>query len=615
MAQSRPDVSNNVGSSSHVVGQDRDQSPNSLPTSGSASDNESSERVTREKLKKASIGSLGQDSNAGPAAASTTDVPVDVKADPSPTGGKPGPSVDNSRGRSQRKRSFDESEDKNLNREDSKANEEADTNTHARKRSRDVKKAEHVSSEREALASATECTTRASKDGDEGTNHNNATADTVERLGQVAQGIQPATIPEVDSEPSRPFTSGLSNAIQEGQEGTRTPLDPFTIRDGTYSPRKKRSRDQFDAEVNREQKVAATEEARAQRLSSEVDRPAVAALGGETFPPPSTLGKREGDQHDPPKNVFGSISGFASDTTKARMSSPGRSSEPQTASASAFASSGFAALAQSSTSPFGPFAGVTVNGAGNLSGDSGAASKWEKTSVAGSHTKTLMSSAPSQKNDSSPFSGLEPSKPSVFGGSIFGQRFDGGFGAGDKLTTFAAPNGDANLGSSKGAIRPIGSPEHEDEMLTQNHGEGDGDNDTEKGDVTEEEADEQSQDPPVGPGNGEDGEHSEITTKASLFAFRNNVWKESGKGTFKFNVADADNERGSSKTGRFIMRAHQTYRVMLNTPVFKEMKVGDSKGNEPAGKSFAFLVIEDGKPTPHMIKVISTFFYLPLWPY
>ena len=81
------------------------------------------------------------------------------------------------------------------------------------------------------------------------------------------------------------------------------------------------------------------------------------------------------------------------------------------------------------------------------------------------------------------------------------------------------------------------------------------------------------------------------------------MWKESGRGIFKFNVASGPADQGASKTGRFIMRAHQTFRVLLNTPVFKEMKVGDSKGQEPAGKSFAFAVVEDGRPTPHMIKV------------
>lgn len=51
------------------------------------------------------------------------------------------------------------------------------------------------------------------------------------------------------------------------------------------------------------------------------------------------------------------------------------------------------------------------------------------------------------------------------------------------------------------------------------------------------------------------------------------------------------------------MRAHQTYRVLLNVPVFKQMQVGDSRGNEPSGKSFLFAVIENAKPVAHMLKV------------
>lgn len=65
----------------------------------------------------------------------------------------------------------------------------------------------------------------------------------------------------------------------------------------------------------------------------------------------------------------------------------------------------------------------------------------------------------------------------------------------------------------------------------------------------------------------------------------------------------ADSELNEPKTGRFIMRAHQTYRVLLNAPILKQMKVGDSKGNEPSGKSFSFMVVEDRKPTPYMVKV------------
>ena len=44
------------------------------------------------------------------------------------------------------------------------------------------------------------------------------------------------------------------------------------LRDSTSSPRKKRSRDQFDADADREQKIMATEEARAHRRSAEIDR-------------------------------------------------------------------------------------------------------------------------------------------------------------------------------------------------------------------------------------------------------------------------------------------------------------------------------------------------------
>lgn len=40
------------------------------------------------------------------------------------------------------------------------------------------------------------------------------------------------------------------------------------------------------------------------------------------------------------------------------------------------------------------------------------------------------------------------------------------------------------------------------------------------------------------------------------------------------------------KKGRFIMRAQQTFRVLLNAPVLKGMKM-----NEPTGKSVSFGVL------------------------
>ena len=105
---------------------------------------------------------------------------------------------------------------------------------------------------------------------------------------------------------------------------------------------------------------------------------------------------------------------------------------------------------------------------------------------------------------------------------------------------------------------------------------------------------------------GEEGEVSMITAnRASLFAFENGKWKERGRGVFKLNVtsAQASDPNESRKKGRFIMRAHQTYRILLNTPVFKQMQVGDSKGKEPPGNQVSLAVVEGGKPTPYLVRV------------
>ena len=53
------------------------------------------------------------------------------------------------------------------------------------------------------------------------------------------------------------------------------------------------------------------------------------------------------------------------------------------------------------------------------------------------------------------------------------------------------------------------------------------------------------------------------------------------------------------------MRAHQTFRVLLNAPVLKRMTIGDGRGKEPTGKSFSFGVVEDETLVPHLLKVSS----------
>lgn len=78
-------------------------------------------------------------------------------------------------------------------------------------------------------------------------------------------------------------------------------------------------------------------------------------------------------------------------------------------------------------------------------------------------------------------------------------------------------------------------------------------------------------------------------------------------GVFKLNKnASSDSAQTS---GRFIMRANQTFRILLNAPVLKGMTVGDGQGNEPQKKSFQFAGIENGKVVPYLLKV-GLFSYL-----
>lgn len=100
---------------------------------------------------------------------------------------------------------------------------------------------------------------------------------------------------------------------------------------------------------------------------------------------------------------------------------------------------------------------------------------------------------------------------------------------------------------------------------------------------------------------GESDENTVFSSRASLYVFKEGAWKEGGKGTIKLNVKSSGGEQGA-KSGRFIMRAHQTFRVLLNAPVLKGMAIGD-RGAEPNGKSFQFAAIDNGKVVPHLLKV------------
>lgn len=123
---------------------------------------------------------------------------------------------------------------------------------------------------------------------------------------------------------------------------------------------------------------------------------------------------------------------------------------------------------------------------------------------------------------------------------------------------------------------------------------------------------------------GEEEEETIFTCRAKLYHFEKE-WKERGVGTFKINVryehkargddhaapggreAPQDSETAASSSierkARLIMRTDGVHRVILNTPVFKDMNVGTHDGKEPTGKTMHLTGLEDGKPTGFQIKV------------
>lgn len=57
------------------------------------------------------------------------------------------------------------------------------------------------------------------------------------------------------------------------------------------------------------------------------------------------------------------------------------------------------------------------------------------------------------------------------------------------------------------------------------------------------------------------------------------------------------------RKARIIMRTEHVHRVVLNTPIFKGMKVGNQSGDEPNGKFLNLAGMENGKPALFMLKV------------
>lgn len=168
----------------------------------------------------------------------------------------------------------------------------------------------------------------------------------------------------------------------------------------------------------------------------------------------------------------GALAGSKSPEPSTRIFGNNTSKDQQQTSASAFASSGFAALSGPTTSPFGTLnpsattSNISSFGAVKLSqpplsGFGGTTAKKAETASSGGFggitTTTTTSGFGSIGSSFSGASGF-----GTIGGSSFGGGFGSGFGGGAKLTSFAAPSGDAKLGSDA-PVRAFGTREEDEE--------------------------------------------------------------------------------------------------------------------------------------------------------
>ena len=260
--------------------------PTSLkPTTESISDNDTSEKPVREKLKKTSLASMSSHIIGGQERTfkenEETPAPDHIHNDSSPERLTKKMDLE-PRGRPVKKRSFDDLDTAEIEGSEG-AGENVEIfngNGHLRKRSKDVRASEAPKDNSRPLL---------------------AEIDVREELEDIASGGEskeacfngPKTTVEGSTPTNEILSRGGREQVEQILQVMNEPLSNFCdkvprddvpevakesadqeMRDSASSPRKKRSRDQFDTEADREQKIPATEEARAHRRSDEFERSA-----------------------------------------------------------------------------------------------------------------------------------------------------------------------------------------------------------------------------------------------------------------------------------------------------------------------------------------------------
>lgn len=541
----------------------RDQSPQA-----GSSDGEGGERTAREKLKKTSIAGLAQQSQPKASLVAASPLSETTTSEPSAK-----PTTENGlRGRPSKKRSFED-----LQNEDSTASAEngdlplPKKGLHKRMRSRDVP------------------------------------------LGDDIQGFD-----KLDD---------LASPVQEESdvEAEHSPGGPGIL---VTAPSKAPSTTPHSAHV-----VEPVEATDAPSTSEDVPASTVTDASGPepstTEPNPSSIPASSGFANTSTASPFGVLRSAKSPETTDSASSPNKAT-----TTSAFASSGLSAFASSEKSPF----GTAAKSSGGFGGGNGSAFGGGSSTGFGNSISGLGDTRGTSPFATKPGSGF--GSGGGFGGGGLGSGFGGAgkpFGSG--TSSFAAPAGSTG---TFGTAKPFTSSAEKDD---DDHGSEQGDDGEEKHRIEEDllpdprfkEQDRKSfsllRFPSCMNANidlvetGEEGERTVFTCRAKLYHF-DKEWKERGVGAFKINMrwarksvgkededadqslSDEDVEAGESgefanmeRRARLLMRTDGVHRVVLNTPVFKKMKVGDGEGQEPSGKTMLLTGMEDGKPALFQIKV------------
>ncbi|OJD14278.1 hypothetical protein AJ78_05355 [Emergomyces pasteurianus Ep9510] len=573
------------------------------PTSDKPKDG-AGERPVRQKLKETSIAGVPRP-NSPEDNAMVPQVASAAGAD----SGSDANSVDG-RGRLRRKRSLGDMNDDDEH-EDTSGGTHTDETGHRRKRSRDSKT-------------------------DDDSND--------KQTGSMSKSI---------AEDTREIADNMEAKTVANEGGIRTPTEELknAERDAAnhiLSPKKKRSRDQFDKDHLKSDSMdeKAEEGAASVKIGEPLDSSKAASANRTVEGEPEKKRHRDDSQDRSsqvdsdllskkisPSNPFSNSAGvspFASMASKpSELTSKDQTEkkeQPMT-SASAFASSRLASFASSGKSPFGALGGAST---------SAFKSAHPAKTTGGKEQPPPPSSSSLAAFAASPFAAAATASPfgAIGGGeaSFRGSGFSNGFAAaasklGGGLKGFAAPPGGSAIlrNSSKPKIFGAGGSENED----QEAGKGGDDGESAFEGLEQEKGDERFHEQQTE--TGEEGESTVFSCRGKLYHFDGKEWKERGVGVFKVNVREpADNEeeepdeeqprddeteqeedKGETdesdkelkrKTARVIMRADGVWRVILNIPIFKGMKAGDPSGAAPKGKQVHFAGFEEGKSVPFLFR-------------